>query len=153
MQNRFPLDESGRGRCDLCVFLQINFLPLTPVAVRIVNVAAASEQFDTALTAKFRASPLREDVRVEDIAFVRAVGIGRTAQQKYLSQVASCGVKTAVSCSESGHLIGFCLGQFGVNSTAGDFEDLPLVSSPGEQATLLDERERIDQIFARGPKA
>src|SRR5437016_2756866 len=139
MQNRFPLNESRRWCCDLSVLPQIDFLPLTPVAVGIVNVAAAGEEFDTPLTAKFGASPLRKNVRVKDIAFVRTVGVRRAAQQEYFPQIAGCGVKTAVSCGEGRHLIGFCLGQFGVDSTAGDLEDLTLVSSPGQQTSPLGE--------------
>ena len=131
------MNEAGRGRGDFSVFLQIDFLPRAPVPIGIVNVAAAGEEFDTALAAKLRASPFREDVRVEDIAFVRSGRVRRTAQQKYLSQVAGRGVQPAGSCGEGRHLIGLCLGQFGVNSTSGDLEDLALVASPGQQASIL----------------
>ena len=89
---------------------------------------------------------------VEHVAFVGAVGIGRVAQQKNLSQIAGRGVETSGSCCEGGHLIGFGFGELGVNSAASDLENLTLVPGPGQQAAFLGEGERIDEVVARTPK-
>src|SRR5581483_10488990 len=46
VKNGFPLYEPSRWSRDFRVFLKINSFPGTPVAVRIVNIAGAREEFD-----------------------------------------------------------------------------------------------------------
>src|SRR5947207_13010032 len=123
MQDGLPLNETGWRRTDFRFLLQIDFLPRAPVPVRIVHVSGTREQFYIAFASELGASPLRKNVGVEHVAFVGAVGIGRVAQQKNLSQIAGRGVETSGSCCEGGHLIGFGFGELGVNSAASRLEN------------------------------
>src|SRR6266567_6274843 len=133
MQNCLPLNEASWGRGYFCLFLQINSFPRTPVSVGIVHVAGAREQFNAALAAELGASPLGEDVRVEDIALVAAFGLGRAAQKKNFAEIAGGGIKaTAGGLGESSHLIGAGFDQLCVILAPGDLEYLAVVSGAGQ---------------------
>ena len=95
MQHGLPLDEARRRDIEYRVFLQIDRLPRTPVAVGIVHVAAAGKELDIARAAEFGASPAGEDFGVEHIALVAAFGFRRPAQQKHFAQIAGGDIKSA----------------------------------------------------------
>src|SRR6266567_8791758 len=133
MQNCLPLNEASWGRGYFCLFLQINFLPGTPISVGIVDIAGAREQFNAALAAELGASPLGEDVRVEDIALVAAFGLGRAAQKKNFAEIAGRGIEaTAGHLGESSHLVGAGFDQLGVILAARDLEYLAVVPGAGQ---------------------
>src|SRR5271157_2723670 len=95
MQHRLPLDEAGRWRVHRKLFFEIDSLPLAPVAVGIVNIAAARKKIKVAATAHFDASPLGEILRIKDVALKGALGHWVRAEQKNLPQIACSGVDPA----------------------------------------------------------
>jgi hypothetical protein len=82
-----------------------NRLPCAPVAVGIINVAAASVEVDSACAAKFGSSPTRENLGVENVAFVSAFGAWSGAQEEDFPQITGGGVHSpAGGFGESGDL-------------------------------------------------
>src|SRR5215469_16218844 len=69
-QYGLPLNEARRWRIHRLLLCQVNLLPLAPVAVRIVDIAAARRQLEAAVSAHFGAPPLGENLGVEHIALV-----------------------------------------------------------------------------------
>src|SRR5258708_23907931 len=102
MQNRFPLNKARRWGRDLSFFLKINLLPRAPVSIGIINIAAAGKELHVAFATELCASPFRKAVGIENIAFVAAFCIGRTAQQKYLSQITGRGIEPALCLCKGG---------------------------------------------------
>src|SRR5262249_28061474 len=61
VKHGFPLDKAGSRSADFGILKQIDLLPRAPVAVGIVDVAAAHEQFDVPGTAHVSAAPAGKD--------------------------------------------------------------------------------------------
>src|SRR5437773_9595531 len=81
MQHRFPLNKARRWGLDQGSIgrAEVNFFPGTPVAVRVVDIAAACQEFKIALAAHFHASPLREQTRIKNITLVVSFAVKRGA--------------------------------------------------------------------------
>src|SRR5208283_2810656 len=97
MEHGLPLHEPRRRNFKFGAGGQIDTRPRAPIAVGIVDVAAARIQFDVgtgiAGAAKAGASPKRKNARVEDIAFVRAFRLGAGTEDENFSQVAAGSVE------------------------------------------------------------
>ena len=138
MQDRLPLHEPRGGCSDLRILLQVDFFPGAPVTVGIIHVAAAGEQFDVAFAAELGSSPLGENVRIEDVAFIAALCLGRRVEQKNFAQVAGgCIEAAARSAGKSGDLVGDGFNQLGVVLASGDLKNLALVSGAGQKVSAL----------------
>ena len=132
--------------------MKVNFRPRTPVAIRVVYISAAGEQFDVASAAEISASPTGEDVGVKDIALISTFGIGRGAEEKELAKIAAGKVKTATrSFGERRNLRGGGFQQVCERVLASNGEDVAAVARTGQQVSALVESEGINQIVMRGP--
>src|SRR4051812_18931892 len=107
MQNGLPLDEARGRHLGRELLLEVDLFPGTPVAVGIVDVATAGEDFIAAGAADFQASPLGEISGVEDVAFVRAFRNGSRREQEHLAEITGGREDTALgSTGKGGNLVG-----------------------------------------------
>src|SRR6185437_14267408 len=131
MQLRLPLNKAGGRSARIGTFLQIESLPVTPVAVWIIYVTAADKNPDIPFSAKLDSSPPGKIVCVENVAFIRAFGTGGGAQQIHLTQVAGSRVQPPVrALGESHYLAGAGLQQIGIVILSGNGEDASLIPRP-----------------------
>src|SRR5579862_4665219 len=152
LQNHAPLNKTGSGNLEARVLGHINSRPRTPVAVRIVYVAAASEDFIVATGTHFCATPSREDVRVLNVALECALSLRAVAHEKNFSQIAAGTIESAVSClAERADLVGAALEQILVVPVGGNGVNASLISCPGDQAAGGIKCQRIDDIVGRRP--
>ena len=153
VQHGFPLGVTSRGNSGFIVFAEVDLLPRAPVAVGIIDVAAAGVKIHIANAAKFDASPARENLGVEDIALVGALGLRPGTEHKDLSQIAGGGVyTTAGRFGEGSHLRSRRFQQIGKIIQAGDSKNVAAISRAGQQASLRIEGEGVDDIFVRCPQ-
>ena len=151
-QHGFPLGITRRGNSGFRVLVEIHLLPGTPVAVGIVDVAAARQQVHIAGTAKLGPSPARENLGIKNIALIRAFALRTRAQEKNLSQVAAGGIEAAAgSLGKTSDLRGRGLQQVGKFILPVDGENMSAVSGAGEQFVMRIEREGINDILPRSP--
>ena len=105
VQHGLPLGVACRGNSHLGSGRQVHWLPRTPVAVGIVDVAAARQQIDIAGAAKFRAAPTGKNLGIENIAFVRTFALRARTENKNLAEVTAGGIESAAgSLGETGDL-------------------------------------------------
>src|SRR5437667_11088997 len=90
-----PLNKARRWHSGIGILLEVNLCPSTPVAIRVVYISTAGEEFDVASAAEISASPSGEDVGVKDIALISTFGIGRGTEEKELAKIAAGKVKAA----------------------------------------------------------
>src|ERR1700730_6068450 len=75
VQHGFPLGIARRGNSHFGFLGEIHLLPGTPVAVGIVDVAAACQQIYVAGSAELGSSPARKNLGIEYIALVTAFAL------------------------------------------------------------------------------
>ena len=139
MQHRLPLNKARRWGLDQGSIgrAEVNFFPGTPVAVRVVDIAAACQEFKIALAAHFHASPLREQTRIKNITLVVSFAVKRGAENKNFAQVARGGIQRAIhSVSHRSDLIGAGFHQVGVIPMITNCEDASFVSRSRDQPLL-----------------
>src|SRR5262249_53239458 len=138
-QHDLPLHEA-RGR-DIQLHLgRRGLLPRAPIAVGIVDIAAARKDLIIPHPAHVGASPLREDARIEDVALEYALLLRCGADDEDLPQVAGRGVERAAwSGSKGGDLRRAGLEQVAVVAAAidRDLVNASLVATAGEQPLAL----------------
>src|SRR6516225_3200712 len=96
MQHDLPLCVARRWHSHLRAFAQVDLLPWTPVAIRIVDVPAARQHIHITRAAKFRASPARENLGIEHVALVRALVLRSRTEHKNLAQIAARRIEPTV---------------------------------------------------------
>src|ERR1700683_3036995 len=157
----FPLEEArGRdfqfGACG-----RVDTGPGTPVAIGVVDVAAARIELDigirtgigTAAAAHADASPERKNVRVEYVTLIRTFGLQAGAENKNLPQVAARRVKSSARCGrESGDLRGARFDQIGEVIDAVDGENVSAIARAGKEASMLIEGESVNEIVVGRPQ-
>ena len=154
VEHGLPLHEARWRNLEFGAGRKIDTRPRAPVAIGIVDVAAARIKLDVSGAAHAGAPPKRKDVRVEDIAFVRAFRLGARAKDENFPQVAAgCVEASAGRGGESGDLRGAGFDQIGEIVDAVDGEDVTAIAGAGEQASVLVEAERVDEIFMGSPQA
>ena len=84
VQHGFPLGIARGRNSHRRILGEIHLLPRTPVAVGIVDVAAAGQQLHVAGAAKLGPAPPRKNFGIEHIALVRAFALRTRAQEKNL---------------------------------------------------------------------
>src|SRR4029077_8898513 len=137
VENGFPLGVASGRNVHLRFLAKIHLHPRTPVAIWIVDVATARQQFDIARSAKFGAAPARKDFGVEHIALVGAIALRTWAKKKNLAEVAAGGIEAAAGrFGEPGDLRGRSFQQVGKLILAFDAENVSPVSSAGEQFVM-----------------
>src|SRR5437763_12238608 len=157
MQHRTPLHEACWRGLEIAGVLarEIDLLPRTPVAVRVVDVAAAREKLISAFSANLSFAPTRKIARIENIAVVRAFAFRPRTDDEDLSQIARRRVKIPVRrLGKSRDLVGTALQQVGeiLAGVSVDGEDAAFVPSPGQQIVIFVESERVDQAMVRRPQ-
>jgi len=118
---------------------EINPRPGTPVAVGIVNIAAAGVEIDVGIAgaADADASPEGKDVRIEDIAFVRAFRLGSGPRTKIFP---GCCWRRRVPPGrggEGGDLCGAGFDEIGEIVDAVDGKNVTAIAGAGDEASVL----------------
>src|SRR5579872_6270800 len=152
MKHRLPLNKSGRRHMNGAVLLQIYFLPRAPIAIWIIDVAAAGEELYIAKAAILYAAPSREYVRIEDVALVAPFRRGCGTDLKYLAEVAGGSIdSTARRGGERGDLARTRLQQIGELVFAIDRKDMTTVSRTSDESTTLIKGQCVNKIFSGTP--
>ena len=153
MKHRFPLHEPSRRYFQLRVCGQLHMLPLAPVAIGVVHIAAARIEFDIAHATQAAAPPLRKSMRVEHIAFVRAFCFRTRAQLKDFPQIAARSIQTAAGCNgKCRDLRSARLYKIGEIIHAVDGENVAAIAGSRQQPPALIKPQSVDQIFSRAPQ-
>ena len=154
MQHRFPLRIACRWNSRFRFLIEIDLLPRTPVAIGIVDVAAARQQFNVARAAELSPSPTGKNFGIEHVALIAAFALRARSQQKNLSQVAGGCVKSATgTLGKTGYLRCRRFQQIGKLVLPVNGENMSAVSGSREQFVVRIECQRIDDIFMRSPDA
>src|ERR1700751_1720712 len=102
VQDCLPLHETGGWNPGLAISLGIYFFPRTPVAIRIVNIAATGKEFDVPSSAKLGASPAGKNLGIIDVALVGALRLWRGAKHENLAQVAAGSIEASTRSFREG---------------------------------------------------
>ena len=85
---------------------EIDLLPWAPIAIGVINVAAAGKEFIRAFATHLRLPPARKIPRVEDVAVVGSLTFRPRADHEELAQIARRSVQVPVrSFGEPGDLV------------------------------------------------
>ena len=154
MQHGAPLEKACGGRVDGEIALEVDLAPGAPVAVGVVDVAAAREKVDAAGTAKVGASPLGEDVRVEDIAFEGAFAAGGGSQVKDFAEITGGNVEAAIGgAGERGDLVGTGIEQVGEGAIGGDGKKTSAIAGARDEASTGIKGEGVNNVGGGVPDA
>src|SRR5579862_3734918 len=154
MQNCLPLHKPRGWSGYLRMVCKIDFLPLTPVSVGVIDVSSTREKVDVARTSKLGPAPAGKNVGIKDIALIATFRDSFCAQPEHFSQVAGGNVQTSRrSRAESCDLAGCGLEQVGITISVVDREDVTPIPSPCQQASIFIKGERVNQIFMGTPDA
>src|SRR5436305_12510369 len=95
MQHRTPLHEACWRGLEIAGVLarEIDLLPRAPVAVRVVDVAAAGEKLISAFSANLSFAPTRKIERIENIPVVRAFAFRARTDAQDLAHIGRRRVK------------------------------------------------------------
>src|SRR5258708_3047040 len=157
MEHGLPLHEARRRNLEFGTGGdgEINARPWTPVAVGIVDIAAARIKLDIRIagTADAGVSPERKDARVEDIAFVRAFRLGSGSENEDFSQVAAGGIESSAGRGgEGGDLRGAGFDQIGEIVNAVNGKNVAAIAGAGDEVAVVIEGQGVDKIFVRTPQ-
>ena len=132
---------------------KVNPGPRAPVAVGIINVAAAGKDFIVSPAPHFRASPAGEDVRILHVALKGPFACGSAAHQEDLAQIAAGAIEASVgSFAEGRNLVGAGLEQVHKCAVGLDGINASLVSGTGDQVSGRIKCQGIDNVFAGRPQ-
>ena len=133
---------------------------MTPVAVGVVDVAAARIEFEVGITggiagaANANAAPKRKDARVEDVAFIRPFRLEARTEDEDFPQVTAGGVEPSAGRGGEGRDLGGAgFDQIGEIVDAIDGKYVTAIAGAGEQTSVPIEAESVDEIFVGGPQA
>src|SRR5258708_2265367 len=96
LQYGTPLHEARRRNLQPCVFVEVDPGPWAPIAIGIINVTAAGEELEVAMSADFGAPPARKNADILYITFKCAVGGWSVVHQEDFAQIAAGAVESAV---------------------------------------------------------